>query len=455
MRSNKNKSLFHSLWKSFSSVKLAITLLTIILIVSIIGTLIPQQLQETEYIHHYGKLAKIILFLELNNLYHSFLFITLLTLFSLNMIVCTLNRLIPTCKAVFKPKIIIKKEERKNFTFKSEFILKGNLSQNLANISKILNKYHYRIKERKEGATICYFASKGILGRFGADIVHFSILIILLGGIISGIKGYREHVSILIGSTIKLPQENFLLRVDDFKTEYYPTGHVKDWKSTLTIIENGEEKITKTIEVNHPLTYKGVRFYQSSYGWDWRRALLTINIKEKENKNLIGQAKIKVGEKFTIPGKNLNIYALIFIPDFVIGEGGRIFSRSNQPNNPAALIEGRENGEIKFRQWIFARFPNAHFSPMSEYRFELIDFKAPEYTGIQITRDPGAVFVWIGCGLIMIGLIASFYIFYRRIWIIIKLERDLASIWIGGTTRKGKSQFNKEFKDIVEKIKKE
>ncbi|MFQ6083917.1 MAG: cytochrome c biogenesis protein ResB [Candidatus Aminicenantia bacterium] len=449
----KKRDTFQSLWKFLSSVKLAITLLIIIVIVSIIGTLIPQQLPLAEYVHRYGKMFGIIKILKLNNLYHSLWFIILLAFFSLNMIVCTLNRLIPTWKGVFKPRIILKKEQRKNLNLKTEFTWKGNFSQKLSSISKILNSYHYRVREKKEGKTIYYFASKGILGRFGTDIVHLSILIILIGAIIGGIKGYREHISIPVGSTIKLSHEDFLLRVDDFKTDYYPTGQVKDWKSTLTIVEDGQERLTKTIEVNHPLTYKGVRFYQSSYGWDWEKTLLTINIKEKGNQRVINQAKVRVGDKFTISERDLDIYALAFVPDFVIGEGGQIFSRSNQPNNPALFLEGRQRGEIKFREWIFAKFPDAHFSTESEYKFELIDFHAPEYTGLQITRDPGVVFVWLGCGLIMLGLTASFYIFYRRIWLAIEIEGNSASIWIGGATRKGKSQFNKEFKKIVEKLK--
>lgn len=43
---------------------------------------------------------------------------------------------------------------------------------------------------------------------------------------------------------------------------------IKDYKSNLTIIEDAKEILTKTIEVNHPLSYKGMSFYQASYGVD-------------------------------------------------------------------------------------------------------------------------------------------------------------------------------------------
>ena len=42
----------------------------------------------------------------------------------------------------------------------------------------------------------------------------------------------------------------------------------KDYFSDLTILEEGKEVLNATIEVNHPLHYKGYHFYQDSYGHD-------------------------------------------------------------------------------------------------------------------------------------------------------------------------------------------
>lgn len=42
-------------------------------------------------------------------------------------------------------------------------------------------------------------------------------------------------------------------------------GMIRDYFSDVVILENGKEKISKTIEVNHPLHYKGYHFYQDSY----------------------------------------------------------------------------------------------------------------------------------------------------------------------------------------------
>ena len=45
-----------------------------------------------------------------------------------------------------------------------------------------------------------------------------------------------------------------------------PEKHVKEYTSHLTILENGKEVLKETVQVNHPLHYKGLAFYQSNYG---------------------------------------------------------------------------------------------------------------------------------------------------------------------------------------------
>jgi cytochrome c biogenesis protein len=77
-----------------SSLKLTITLLIIIAVASILGTIIPQQYEGGESFRHLGPgLVKVFNSLQLFDMYHSVWFIILMGLLSLNLIVCSLNRL--------------------------------------------------------------------------------------------------------------------------------------------------------------------------------------------------------------------------------------------------------------------------------------------------------------------------------------------------------------------------
>ena len=100
----------------FSSVKLAIFLLIIITAASMLGTLIPQQRSSAEYAAHYGQLSSLLIKLEFTKLYQSLWFRSLLVLFSLNILVCTLTRLSPKLRRAFRPSL--EKESKKLRTLK-------------------------------------------------------------------------------------------------------------------------------------------------------------------------------------------------------------------------------------------------------------------------------------------------------------------------------------------------
>ena len=94
-----------SLIRFLSSVKLAITLIIIIVIVSILGTLIPQGRSAAEYADRYGSLAGWLMRLRFTDLYHSAWYIALLSLLALNTVVCTLTRLGPKLRKTFRPNL--------------------------------------------------------------------------------------------------------------------------------------------------------------------------------------------------------------------------------------------------------------------------------------------------------------------------------------------------------------
>ena len=62
---------------------------------------------------------------------------------------------------------------------------------------------------------------------------------------------------------IELP---FYIKCNKFTIDFYPSGMPKAYISDLSVIENGKEVYRKEIKVNDPLKYKGVYFYQASYG---------------------------------------------------------------------------------------------------------------------------------------------------------------------------------------------
>ncbi|MGB6866147.1 MAG: cytochrome c biogenesis protein ResB, partial [Candidatus Aminicenantaceae bacterium] len=178
----------------FSSVKLAIFLLIFITVASILGTLIPQQHSPGEYLDRYGDIANFLIRLEFTKLYQSWWFISLLFLFAVNILVCTLTRLSPKLRKAFQPKFETEKKKLLSLKTTASFKKNQNLEKTIPDVQKILSSKHFRLKTDQNENTTFLLARKRVLGLFGSDIVHLGLLIIIIGGIISGLGGFRTSL---------------------------------------------------------------------------------------------------------------------------------------------------------------------------------------------------------------------------------------------------------------------
>lgn len=441
----------------FTSVRVAITLLIILICASIIGTLIPQERSTQEYLVRYGQLSTLLQRLQFTKLYHSFWFVALLALFAMNIIICTLVRLFPKFRRVFKPKVEIESKNILSLKMKAEFKVGLTLAEARNEIKKELSPRRYRLKEAGAEKKHFFTARKRVLGWFGSDVVHLGILVILAGGIASGLAGFRKDLTFVENRTLPIPGAEFSIRLDKFTTEYYPDGTVKDWKSLLTVIEPGKPLLQKTIEVNHPLNHRGYVFYQSGYGWDWKHPSLEIWVKKKQAPAYLKKLSLKVGEKTVLEGESLELDVLQFIPDFVLDEKNQPTTRSLEPNNPAAFVEGWQGEEKIFSGWVFAKFPDfsrVHSAKETDFSLELKDVNAPNYSVVQMAKDPGVSLIWIGCGLLMAGLFLAFYWPTRELKIILEENQGKTEVIAAGIAIKNREAFQTEFENIINSLRK-
>jgi cytochrome c biogenesis protein len=446
-----------SLYRFFTSVRVAIVLLILLIAASIVGTLIPQQRSPAEYLARYGQLASLFERLQLTRLYHSFWFIALLALFALNIIVCTLARLAPKLRRALRPRIETETRHLRAMGVKDKVRLPLPLNGARALVARELARHRYRIRESEAPGRICVSARKRIAGIFGSDVVHLGLLVILAGGIVSGLAGHRADLTLRENQTLPVPEAGFSLKLEKFSTDLYPDGSVKDWKSRLSVIEDGRPVLEKTIEVNHPLAYRGFIFYQSGYGWDWESPSLELLVKKKSDPAYLKDVWLRPGETASLQGEDLEIAVARFIPDFVLDEKNQPSSRSPEPNNPAAYIEGRRGTETVFSGWVFAKFPDftrLHSAKETDLSFEFKDVKAPEYSVIQSARDPGALWIWVGSALLMAGLFLAFYWPTREIRLILEESQGKTELTAGGHSAKSPDEFKSEFENLMSGLRK-
>lgn len=449
-------------WKFLASVKLAIVLIILLAVASVIGTLIPQGRSVADYTTRYGgTLAGLLDALRLTRLFRSPWFLALLLLFTANTIVCTVSRFGPKWRRAFRPAPDADPKSVLSWRSSCRMRLPLSLAAARDRVEHGLRGRHYVLTRSAHDDKVILQARKRRLGWFGSDIVHLGLLVILAGGFTSGLVSRRSELSLAEGQTVAVPQASFELRLDKFETEYYPQGGVKDWKSTVTVIEGGAPVLTRTIEVNRPLTYRGTSLYQQGYGWNWDNARLVLDIRKPGDPASSRVVSLKAGERVPVIGPDITQVSVAgFVPDFVIGEGNRVQSRSDEPNNPAALVEAWKGEERVFSGWIFAKYPDfgqghglgdaaAKAPPVAVV---LKDYSAAAYSVLEAAKDPGATLIWIGCALISLGFFLAFYWPPREIRVVLEAAPGRVDLAAGGQAAKGRESSQAEFDAIFHSI---
>ncbi len=442
----------------FASIKLAMFLFIVLAMTATIGTVIQQGERPEVYIKEYGEEAyRWFVRLGFTDVYHTWWFTSLLALLCVNSLTCFYKRFPAIWRSMQQDKVGVTLPFVKNMKQTAEIQVEGSKERVAEGILRMLAGKGYRVLAKNEPQEATLYATKGILGRVGAHMAHLSATVIVLGGLLGSLYGFQEFGVCLEGQTYHIPKGNFDLRIDKFWIDYYPNGAVQSYNSILTVLDGGQEATTKTITVNDPLVYKGIWFYQSSYGDAWDQVQMArINIKDKRTDKVLHTVDLEWQKEAAIDKLGLKLAMTEFVADFGFNSNEkRVYSKSVEHQNPAIRLAITERQSVQAQPWIFYHYPDLFEIQDSHYRFELVGYQPKKFTGLQITKDPGVNIVWIGSTLIVVGITLSSFIYHRRLWakVIPAPDGRGVTVHLGGNTHKSQIDFQKEFRKLTERIK--
>ncbi len=443
---------FSRLWKFFTSVKLAVGVLLSLAATSVIGTIVPQNESLSAYLHEYGEvLYRIFYALNIFDMYHSLWFQFLLLLLTVNIVVCSIDRLSATWKILFPGKTPLTASRFGKSSEKTEFTVDKSPDQLKDSYFSFVSRRfrNSRIEPAEKG--FCIFAEKGRWTRTGVYIVHISVVLLLLGGVIGSMFGFEGFANIPEGEAVsqfRLKKNNeirsldFEIRCDDFDVSFYDSGAPKEYRSALTLLENGMPVKKKDIIVNDPLRYKGISIFQSSYGMLPPRQV-TLNIKSNET-GMVYTQKAEMEKPFDLPEEMGQFVIRDFDSSYLFmgRDIGETFAGTLTPT-------GGEPAEVI----IPLRFPN--FDKMRKGRcvISAADYEARYFTGLQITKDPGITVVYTGFVLIIIGFFITFFLSHQRIYIQVAENGEKSScVTLTGKAGKNKIGMENLIKEISRKL---
>jgi cytochrome c biogenesis protein len=452
----RSKSTMDKVWDFFISLKLAITVLILLAIASIFGTIIEQNAPMEKYHQVYTDASvRIMDALSLFDMYHSWWFLLLLMLFTVNLSCCTIDRLPRAVKIVRNPKLTLDEGLEKSLGQVDRWKKKGSLDAWAEKYADAMGKAIGKPRVTKNSETVHLYAETGVVSRFGVYVTHASIVIIFIGAIVGNVFGYKGYVNIPEGETVRqVPTRggtrpvdlDFAVRCNKFSLTFYtdksgnPTQQPKEYASDLSIFDNGREVLRKKIVVNDPLQYKGVWFYQSSYG---QMGSATAQVMVLDPKGApVSNLSLAAGRKVDVPGYGF-ITGIDYQPDY-------------QGLGPALLVTLEKPGKQPAQAWLPAGRPDFDRRRNDQYAFAFGGLNQAFFTGLQVAKDPGVNIVWVGCTLMVIGIIIAFFMSHQRLWIRLTPASDgRVDVVLAGSANRNRLAFEKKFEKIQDDMKRE
>ena len=318
IRPSSGSQALRSAVELLSSMRFAISLLTVICIASVIGTVLKQHEPAVNYVNQFGPFwAELFAALKLNAVYSAWWFILILAFLVTSTSLC-IARNTPKIFADLKTyKENIREKNLQAFHHKAQTGLVGTPEVEARRIGQMLVGGGWKVKLQQRdtaagpGTGWMVAAKAGAANKLGYIAAHSAIVLVCLGGLLDGdlivraqmwfngkvpytggglisevapqhrlsernptfrgnllvSEGSRAGTAILSQSDgILLQDLPFSVELKKFIVEYYSTGMPKLFASEVLIHDNATGKVVPArIEVNHPAHYKGVEIYQSSF----------------------------------------------------------------------------------------------------------------------------------------------------------------------------------------------
>ncbi|MBS2023022.1 MAG: cytochrome c biogenesis protein ResB [Deltaproteobacteria bacterium] len=471
--------LIELVWRFFCSLRLTLANLLGLFLAMIAGTFvnpandsltnIEKAFGGAEHTHSlFGAQVNPILWsyrtFELYDLFHAWWFTLLLLSLALNLIACSIERLPRIWYLVRDP------EKRLDRVQGIRHKGTGAFTRTIADVRDAFAKRGYSA-EIVDGNFV--FAERGRYARFGVWVVHISLLLILGGGVYGRLTAFEgtadvpqaggEAEAMLVrkpdGSVFRKKLEGldgtpFIVRCDDFRLKEFEPGRPKAFESDLRLFERrpdgsaGKLVARQTINVNQPLRYGGLTFYQASYRQldDQQRARLAMTDK------VTGAVR----ELIVGPGEGIDAAAGLryvltgYDPDFQ-GQGPALqvvrteLAAGQKFDDRGTLPPGSKVSTF----WVFNKAPNFDKDNREDrFAFTFDKLTLMYATGLQIARDPSTPWIYLGCFLLFAGIGIAFYMSHRRLWA--RLVDGKLDVY--GASHRNQESFENEFARVCDDL---
>ncbi len=471
--------IYGTSWRFFCSLRLTIVVILGLAAGCVIGMFFDQTMTLEEHRAVWAQAAwKLWLFerLEFHDVFHSWWFGLLIILLALNLTACSIERLPKIWIDIQNPirKLTDLQMRGIRHTFRKR-LDERDFDKAREVVEAVLStKGSHKFYETEDGS-FYGFNERHRYARTGVYLVHIALLIIMFSSVATTYKGIDGMLMITEGSTgryvrVKGPggltynhDLGFYLKCDDFRLKTFIDGAPMEFESDLQVLDRNAptnpltgkaDVISKTIQVNHPLEYKGYTFYQASYNPIPGDQLVQLDICKRPNPAVPAEMaayeqckndarnihKVAIGDRVQMPDGSAFV-PIEIIPEYG-GLGGAVKVQKLMPDNKTTSFV------------VFRNYPNWDKNVRrGEYIVGFRGFDQQYATGIQVGRTPFINLVFIGFVLMFTGMYMAFFMSQRRYWARIRRRGDgQLELVFAGAARRHQYAFEEEFNKVKESL---
>ncbi len=242
-------------------------------------------------------------------------------------------------------------------------------------------------------------------------LTHAGLVLFLAGGALTVVAGFETVVFVGEGGTAPVQAVgtpgNLLVKNNAFLAPRRDDGSFVDFSTDLSVYRAGQEVARKTIRVNDPLLFDGFVFHQNTFG-----PAVDLTIRDGEGE-LVWDGPLLLDDELlgqpqgfmTIPGAEAGLVA-------VLSQG--------RDAGPQLVMQGVGPADEAsgVNQTLFlATIPLGVTTDPEVTAGHSISWQGVgSWTGMVIKQDPGQPVVWLAFGLLIAGLVLTFYFPRRRAW---------------------------------------
>jgi cytochrome c biogenesis protein len=416
------------IWRFFCSVRAAIFEIAFLALLVLIGTLrgssVPRSIADA-----IPALTPLVDRWYAWEVFQSIPFIGVLTILSIAVAVCTMNRAPGIWQAIAHPSIETTHGFLQNADTSVRFESSSDVDSLASQVMSEFQKKGYRTLSRVRAGEIHVYADRWRFSRLATFPFHLALIMLLVGGIVGAAWGFRENEFIVPEASVRELGHGtgLAVRLDDFSEVYREDGSPMIYRSDITLLKDGQPIDQGSMTVNNPYTYGDVVFYQSGFG-----QAVALKIVDREGQVLLDDS-LPLGPFQSKLNPDAPAARLDLVP------AGVALSVVAPDANPANAPE-MDTLNLRPGELFFMIRPLGPESPIDipvgqtirqGESIQLGDLtltfeRERRFSALQVARNPG-IPIFIAASILLVGgLAVTFYFPHRRI-------RGIASSREGGS----------------------